>query len=213
MRYGCLLLSSKRCERATVLTETQLKKLVKRKNWGDWIEYHHHSLADADLYEIWTTTDGDAKAIFWLEDQKGEKFKVTPQTRFVFESEDGSEQHFDYFVNLIRYLHKRFLSAARHGAELELAITRETEALANKRFALRVAGFAFLLAATALVIGILIHGDRVFTNGYTIVLAVVAVTGLVSSGAIAFFGVWRPIALPKSVADLVAAETETHPSS
>jgi hypothetical protein len=189
-----------------MLTEAQLRKLVERKKWGAWIEYHHHSLADAEVYEIWTYTN-----------EKG-KNKKTPQTRFVFEDEDGSKQYFDYFVNLVRYLHKRFLLAARHGAELEFAIKRETEALNNKKFTLRVAGIAFLAAAVALIAVVVIHSDEIFANTVTTWLAVAAVTGLVSSGAIAFFGVWRPITVPKSVllelrtppsVDLVASQTET----
>jgi len=123
----------------------------------------------------------------------------TPQTRFVFEDEDGSKQYFDYFVNLVRYLHKRFLKAARHGAELEFAIKRETEALNNKKFTLRVAGVVFLVAALALIAGVWTHSDAIFADRLTIWLAVAAVTGLISSGAIAFFGVWRPITLPKGL--------------
>jgi hypothetical protein len=185
--------------RASVLTEAQLRKLVKRKKWGRWIEYHHHSLADAEVYEIWTFTN----------ENKKDKEDWTPQTRFVFEDEDGKKQYFDYFVNLVRYLHKRFLSAARHGAELEFAIKRETEALNNKKFTLRVAGIAFLLSAAAVIALLLNHGDEIYANRFTMGLVVAAVTGLISSGAIAFFGVWRPITLPKSVADLAAPERET----
>lgn len=191
-----------------MLTEAQLRKLVGRKNWGEWVEYHHHSLADADVYEIWTTTQGTRRAIFWLTDENGKKVKVFPQTRFVFEDEDGSKECFDYFVNLIRYLHKRFLRAASHGAELEFAIKKETEALNNKKFTLRVAGIAFLGAAIALIAGLVMHADEIYANKVTIGLAVAAVTGLVSSGAIAFFGVWRPVTLPKSIADQTAPQRE-----
>jgi hypothetical protein len=186
----------------SVLTEAQLRKRVKRKNWGEWIEYHHHSLADAEVYEIWTYTN----------ENKEDKNDWIPQTRFVFE-EDGKKQDFDYFVNLIRYLDKRFLVAARDGAELELKIKREVEALNNKRFVLRVVGVAFLGAAIAMIVVFLLHSDEIFRNNLTKWLAAITVASLVSSGLITLGGTWRTIKLPKALVDLAAVESETAPQS
>jgi hypothetical protein len=105
----------------------------------------------------------------WTNENKKDKDDWTPQTRFWLEDENGSKLYFAYFADLTAYLNK------------------EIEAFKLKRLSLYVSSFAFLAAVLAVIA--LLFTDRPASPW----LALVAVAGLVSSGATFFFGVWRPI--------------------
>jgi hypothetical protein len=121
-----------------------------------------------------------------MEDKNGGKYKVTPQTRFVFEDENGLEKYFDYFADLAPHLNERLEKAANARADRDFAKKRETREYELKKLSLRVASIAFLAAVLAVIV--LLFTDKAGTP-----LLVAAVAGLVSSGAAFFYGAWRPI--------------------
>jgi hypothetical protein len=159
------------------LKEDELKQIIRKKRGGNWIEYHGpYKIGTANVYQIWT----------WINENKEDKDDWTPQTRFWLEEENGAKLYFNYFSELALELHKLFESAARQGADIDLAMKKETEALKLKRITLYVAAFAFLAAVLAVIAVILLD------KGST-ALIIAALTGLVSSGATYFFGVWQPV--------------------
>jgi hypothetical protein len=149
-----------------MITEGELKAIIKKKRGGKWLEYHGPTkIGTADVYEVWTTTTNPSGR-FWLEKEDGQKVKVSPQTRFVIENENGSKLYFDYFADLAAHF-----------------LNKETEAFKLKKFSLNVAAFV-LIAALGTVSYLLITG-----KGTSEVL-VLALAGAVASGGYLFFGRW-----------------------
>jgi hypothetical protein len=176
-----------------MLTEEKVKAIViKRRGGGPWLEYLGcWTIGPVNVHEIWTTTPGDNQAVFWLEHANGERVKVYPQTRFIVERANGFE-YFDYFSNLARYLNDRFVTAARQGADFDLIVEKEKEALKLKRISLYVASSVFVAAVGSMIVAL-------FTGVEAApLLFVTALAGLVSSGAVLFFGVWQPVTTTKS---------------
>jgi hypothetical protein len=156
------------------LKEDELKEIIRKKRGGKWIEYHGpHKIGTANVWEIWT----------WITENKEDKDDWTPQTRFWLEEKNGSKFYFSYFADLAPYLHDRFESAARQGADFDLVKERQAEELYRKKFSLWMASVAFLIVV--LTAAYLVGTDRA---GYAVSLMF---AGLGSSAAYLFFGNWR----------------------
>ena len=95
-----------------MLTEKDLKGIIRKsRDAGTWLEYHGPmTIGNAEVYEIWTTTQDDPHARWWMENPNGQKVKCTPQTRFLMVDKNGPEL-FDYFCSLAPKLHERFEAA------------------------------------------------------------------------------------------------------
>lgn len=156
-----------------MITEAQLRQITKKREWGEWLEYHRATIGTAYVYEIWTTTPSDKpEARFWVEDQNGVKHKVSPQTRFILEDKNRSKEYFDYFSDLAPTLNERFITAERRG-----------EALWLTRFNRYVAAIV-LIGALGAVIYLLASGKA------TSEVLIFALGGVVASGGYLFFGRW-----------------------
>jgi hypothetical protein len=162
-------------EEAMATLET-MQEIIKTKNGGDWIIYYPHQIGAARVYEIWTSNKAS----------KADEFKIppdhTPQTRFLLEDENGSQAYFNYFEGLAEELNKRLKSA--EGADLDLAIKRETESLRFQKISLYVASFAFIAAVCAVIIWL-------FTGKGENALIIAALTGLITAGG-AYYMKSRP---------------------
>jgi hypothetical protein len=154
--------------------EDELKEIIRKKRGGNWIEYHGpYRIGTADVWEIWT----------WINENEEDKDDWTPQTRFWLEEKKGSKLYFSYFSDLAPHLHNRFESAARQGADFDLAKERQAEELYRKKFSLWVASAGFLIAVLT-TCGLALSGN-------TSMAVLLAVTGVVSSGRYMLFGGWR----------------------
>lgn len=173
-------------------TVPQLKKIIREKKAGQWWEHAGPlKIGTADVWEIWTIRDeADPTHRFWMEAEKGRNIKVTPEIRFWLEDENGSKEYFEHFCNLAKHLDNQCTSAARVGAEVELAKERQTETLKLKRITLYVASIVFIAAVGSMIVALF---KGVTDAPY---LAIAALAGVVSSASVLFFGTWQPIASP-----------------
>jgi hypothetical protein len=93
----------------------KLKQIIKKNKAGQWwVDYGPLKIGTANVYEIWTIGDDD--------DPEGSV--SSPEVRFWLEDEGGSEKYFECFSALAEYLDKQCNSAARRGADVELANNR-----------------------------------------------------------------------------------------
>ena len=152
-----------------MVTEESLKKFVKKK-WGDrWIEYYGPwPMGTAGVYEIWTRSKG---TLGYVAFRKGE---ISSNT-ILLEDENGSKRYFSYFSELAQELNRRLAASQR-----------EAEALKLKKISLYVASLVFVLAVGTMIFLALTQGGQ----GQSLVV-LTAIAGLVSSGAVLFFGLWK----------------------
>jgi hypothetical protein len=159
----------------------KLKQIIKVNKAGQyWADYGPFKIGTATVCEIWTIGDD--------EDPKGPV--NDPEIRFLLEGKGGEEKYFECFGDLAEHLDKKFTSAARDGADVDLAKEKQTEALKLKRISLYVASIVFVAAVGSMIVALFAN---VSNPSY---LVVSALAGLVSSGAVLFFGIWQPITLP-----------------
>ena len=170
----------------------KLKQVLKKNKAGQfWEDYGPLKIGTANVYEIWTIGDDeDPTGKIWMGTETGRKVRVSPEVRFWLEGEGGSEKYFECFSALAEHLDKQCTSAARVGADVELAKEQQAEALKLKRISLYVASIVFIAAVGSMIVALF---AGVKDAPY---LVIAALAGVVSSGAVLFFGVWQPITLP-----------------
>jgi hypothetical protein len=156
----------------------QLKQIIKENEAGQyWADYGPFKLGTTTVYEIWTIGHG--------EDPEGPV--SSPEIRFWLEGEDGEEKYFECFPALAEHLDKRFTSAARTGADVELAKEKQAEALKLKGISLYVASIVFIAAVGSMIVAF--YRDPSY-------LVAVLLGGVIASACVLFFGVWQPITFP-----------------
>src|SRR6186997_453459 len=121
----------------------QLKQVIKKNKAGQyWEDYGPFKIGTATVCEIWTIGDG--------EDPEGPV--NDPEIRFSLEGKGGEEKYFECFGDLAEHLNKQFTSAAREGADVDLAKEKQTEALKRKKISLYVASFAFIATVVSMLV-------------------------------------------------------------
>ena len=152
----------------------ELKQIIKKNEAGQWWEdYGPLKIGTANVYEIWTVGDDD--------DPEGRV--SSPEVRFWLEGKGGEEKYFEWFSALAEHLDEQCTSAAREGADVDLAKERQAEEAYRKRFSLWVASAGFLIAVVTIC--------ALALRGNTTTAVILALAGLASSGGYLFFGGWR----------------------
>jgi hypothetical protein len=154
------------------LTETKAISLVKKQKCGDVLEiYGPFAFGGARIWEIWVD-DGT---------EKDPEF----ETRFIVE-EEPEPLYFDTFAALSMHLNEVYANATRAIGAFDLTRTRELADLERKKITLYVGAFVFTTTVIAMLYLVVWRGE-------TQSLVTLSLLGLISSGAVLFFGQWFPI--------------------
>ena len=165
-------------------TVAKLKEVIKDNKAGQyWDDYGPFKIGTANVCEIWTIGERrrSVKAGRRQRDENPDGPVSDPEIRFWLE---GEEQYFECFGDLAVHLNKQFTSAAREGADVDLAKEKQTEALKRKRISLYVASFAFIATVVSMLVAAFLFdiSDPWLTA---------AVAGLAASGSVMFFKNWQ----------------------